>query len=515
MTIPGCGSFFSKVRWRSALFAVAFLAAPTPSLAAAWDHVYFPTALPENYPPGPWARTGFVGPGSSVSLAAGKLCLDFTGELSFVSWFRDSSMDPALDSVEMTVEWSQDVADAGFWALQVRGGDLSYTEQVQADGTVFRALIFNGVSVDLPGRGQHVWRIVKRTVTSELWRDGARIVTRGSRPVAAGSVALLIIGARTIIPFRGCTSYVSYAAGAFTPSELPSPAQGGGPSLEIRLSPDSVPPSKLDGVTLSNSAVIIHATDSQGNPAPNLEVTLSTEAVLISGGHDGPDHPGNRPAGFFTGGVCTGQSPCTCDQSNGDCVVAGPAGPQPPIYNAGKVGGKETIIAQLASAPSVSTSAILTVAVAPLQDFPALSNLFPFTQWKLTGQKTNFCGGSELSIHPSNHWIVPKIQNKMILAIQNFFIEQGGIQVGINDLSLQNGGIFDLCGKWKKPHTCHRTGASVDIDFLVGSAEADSFSQYMARAGARRVVEPKSLHYQFDSVESLNKTCEGIKIKRG
>jgi len=33
----------------------------------------------------------------------------------------------------------------------------------------------------------------------------------------------------------------------------------------------------------------------------------------------------------------------------------------------------------------------------------------------------------------------------------------------INDISLTNGGLFDVSGQWRPPHTTHRTGEDVDI----------------------------------------------------
>ncbi len=70
--------------------------------------------------------------------------------------------------------------------------------------------------------------------------------------------------------------------------------------------------------------------------------------------------------------------------------------------------------------------------------------------------------------------------------------------MGINDMSLISGGLFDVNHDWKPPHNLHRIGRSVDIDrcataggssILVNQALLD---QIMAANGGRRIVE-KSL----------------------
>ncbi|MGI0015222.1 MAG: hypothetical protein ACREBU_17545 [Nitrososphaera sp.] len=60
------------------------------------------------------------------------------------------------------------------------------------------------------------------------------------------------------------------------------------------------------------------------------------------------------------------------------------------------------------------------------------------------------------------------------MAISEFFdwtadtsADGGGGQalvLGINDMSLFDGGLFDICNTWQRGHTYHRIGASVDVD---------------------------------------------------
>ena len=90
------------------------------------------------------------------------------------------------------------------------------------------------------------------------------------------------------------------------------------------------------------------------------------------------------------------------------------------------------------------------------------------TYWNLTGT-TSDTGKN----HLSNHWCTKSMKDSLSAAIKDFhdFIrsdkgEGKDIKLGINDMSLELGGIFDLGGKWDLggSHTFHRVGCSVDVD---------------------------------------------------
>lgn len=269
-------------------------------------------------------------------------------------------------------------------------------------------------------------------------------------------------------------------------------------SLSVRLNPAQVEPSLLDAVTYSQTAVIVHAADAQGNPVANQTVNLTAQAVQASGGHDGPDHGGGRPAGTFAANTCT-------TNSNGDCIASGGGAP---AYTATVFGGQETITAtaKLADGTSVGASATLSVAVPLLQDF---SQTPSNGTWTLAGNPTTFRACPGKTFHPSSHWIGQDAEIRMLNAIFGYYMSTSQ-SVPLNDMSLQSGGLFDICGHWVKPHTCHRTGASVDVNLPLGSSAAKKLTHFMYLSGGRKVNEGHSLHFQFPSIESQNYICVGM-----
>ncbi len=85
-------------------------------------------------------------------------------------------------------------------------------------------------------------------------------------------------------------------------------------------------------------------------------------------------------------------------------------------------------------------------------------------------------------------------------------------------MSLESGGLFDICGDWqlttfinsrgkivRKGHACHRGGNSIDIDAGgLTKAQIQSLTKTMNQFGGQRAPEA-SIHYQFPGAE----TCFG------
>lgn len=151
--------------------------------------------------------------------------------------------------------------------------------------------------------------------------------------------------------------------------------------------------------------------------------------------------------------------------------------------------------------------------VAGLTNFAAITSDI----WRLTGNAGNTsyrrCRGTEIR-HPSNHYGTSYTLRQLQLAIRDFAewsgTEDGGgeyLILGINDMSLEYGGLFDICSTWIIGHTYHRSGASVDIDGraqIFSSREFVSLQPYQikkledimrARQGTRYPEEP--IHFGF------------------
>jgi hypothetical protein len=108
-----------------------------------------------------------------------------------------------------------------------------------------------------------------------------------------------------------------------------------------------------------------------------------------------------------------------------------------------------------------------------LVNFGSIQN----NMWRLTGSNgiTSYWRCVETQIqHSDNHYASDLLFENLQLAIVDFFRwsgssqENGGFGIylvlGVNDMSLVNGGLFDICGTWQQGHTYHRIGSSVDID---------------------------------------------------
>ena len=153
----------------------------------------------------------------------------------------------------------------------------------------------------------------------------------------------------------------------------------------------------------------------------------------------------SRPASA-TGVLRQGSAPvtgCTAaidGQGTGRCTVT---------YQPSEASGVETVVA---TAPDFNEArAMVRVAVPGLVDLGSVFTNF----FRLTGRVPGR--------HTDNHWgTLTTTDNVRRLALDFFAILDATL--GINDLSLLAGGLFDRDANWGTPHAWHRTGTSVDID---------------------------------------------------
>jgi len=74
--------------------------------------------------------------------------------------------------------------------------------------------------------------------------------------------------------------------------------------------------------------------------------------------------------------------------------------------------------------------------------------------------------------------------------------------LGVNDMSLVNGGLFDIDADWDTPHNLHRSGTSVDIDRsveLTGGQVAPTnllLLNLLARVLGLTKVPEATIHYE-------------------
>lgn len=184
----------------------------------------------------------------------------------------------------------------------------------------------------------------------------------------------------------------------------------------------------------------------------------------MTGGHahNNPLLPDSLQGKFYTQGV--GGNPITLTtDSTGRAVVDS--------FLASQIAGNYLVTAFLASDTTKKDTVRLTVRVPGLIDFAEIQSNF----WTVTGHTNppGGCPGVTTVQHPSSHFVTQKVSDSLQLGLLKFYIWSGSskgegqyIVLGINDMSLQSGGVFDICGDWNtvRKHTFHRVGLSVDID---------------------------------------------------
>lgn len=249
---------------------------------------------------------------------------------------------------------------------------------------------------------------------------------------------------------------------SISPGPTPTPSPSATPSYTLTLSLDhsEVYPSGVLGPygdvqedpLKSTARVFAKLTDNQGSGVAAKTIRYSSSAVELSGGHD---HSGNRPTGaFYSADGFTNSIQC----------ITGPDGTCSVDYLSSEVGGTERISASVLEFPSLAQTIDLTIQIPALGELPA-------------GDLYNLSGATDYHSFEHNHFGTAKTRDavsKMTLEFFNAF----GKKLGINDMSLPSGGLFDIEGNWQTPHLSHRRGASADIDRCVKLDEGEELGDY-------------------------------------
>ncbi|MBI4824627.1 MAG: putative metal-binding motif-containing protein, partial [Nitrospirae bacterium] len=239
--------------------------------------------------------------------------------------------------------------------------------------------------------------------------------------------------------------------------------------VEVKVSPSEVAPQK----TFGNTEADIVLTLKKPAPSDGCTVNLSVEPVDNSGGHL---HDGNRKA--HSGGLST------------DSVTITNIEPVKHVkYTSGEVSGTEKIIAELVGGSKEEFSIDVKV--------PYDLYSMPGGNYRLTGWTT---------FHQMNHYgTYYTVVNTRLIAED--FYRQSKATLGINDMSLEWGGLFDIGppqgSYWSPPHKSHRKGISVDIDRSAlgqnGWIEVDK--KYIGRKcfefGKGSLVKEATIHCEF------------------
>lgn len=189
-----------------------------------------------------------------------------------------------------------------------------------------------------------------------------------------------------------------------------------------------------------------------GNTTARIEISLQEEAssmcivdleayaVSYSGGHG--HHDALRPHGWITSQII---------------FNSGEKGPKIAEYISSEVAGIEEIEIRVQGTGEETVKRIEV-------KMPILGSMPESFYWRLTGLGTE---------HSDTHYgTAETLENTMAIALD--FYEQFSATLGINDMSLEWGGLFDINGNWIPPHRSHRRGMSVDIDRCARSSIPDN-----------------------------------------
>ena len=223
--------------------------------------------------------------------------------------------------------------------------------------------------------------------------------------------------------------------------------------LRIIVSTPTIPPldSPAGNFSIARTSIEVDAIDAHGNLIPqSFPIDMSVNYIPRSGGHE---HDGPRPVGQLL--VESSAQPLSyvhaMTNANGQLFAT---------YLSTIVGGQETVEAAISASPATSTSAVITVAIPWLVELQ--SSIAP-KLYNLTG---SFGQPGVTSMHSGNHYSTLTTQNE-IVTVAAEYLDITGYYLGINDMSLVYGGVFDITNNWNTPHLSHRIGHSTDISIPV------------------------------------------------
>ncbi|NNN04714.1 MAG: hypothetical protein HKL90_02320 [Elusimicrobia bacterium] len=192
-----------------------------------------------------------------------------------------------------------------------------------------------------------------------------------------------------------------------------------------------------------------------------------------------------------------------------------------PVYQASQFGGDVLFTATLLNASNAVSTATLTVAM------PNLSLLDDATYYDKTGGTCDHPGpnthglSENCSAPDDNHYVYSSPVDpsdptsnprQQLQRAAQAFLKATGTKMRFNDMSLPDGGGFDIFGQWdsdvdaasctRRGHCWHRLGKSVDVENL---SQLDKLKVAFQKAGNRWTYVPEGKtvypHFQWDGKE--------------
>jgi hypothetical protein len=246
---------------------------------------------------------------------------------------------------------------------------------------------------------------------------------------------------------------------------------------------------------------VIQLTHPNGSPFANHSVMIQTCFVAKSGGHghkfSGDTIMASDLQGRFWAQGKNNHNPLSglISDANGRITVDS--------LRASPFSGTFSVLAILESDSTISDSILLDVCV------DSLVALGQGSYWNLTGTTSD--SGSN---HLSNHWSHQKVKDTLEMVLKKVYDwarSSDGLGktviLGVNDMSLGWGGVFDIGGEWAQDyHSLHRVGLSVDIDGAGVLRDStgnltklgEKLEAILTEKHAPRVKEKQSIHFEFN-----------------
>ena len=250
----------------------------------------------------------------------------------------------------------------------------------------------------------------------------------------------------------------------------------------------------------------IQLLNASNQPVKDEEIVVRTTFEKESGGHSHQNGEKalnqNMQGTFYSGGKGSNPFPQNNDHlktdQNGIVVIDSMV--------ASEASGKYLITAMMRTDTTVCDTVRLTVRV------PGLVEFGTGAYWRPTGNTS-----PDGQNHPSNHWCHPKMKDSLTAALKVFYkwtaSRDGGgtgFVLGVNDMSLEWGGVFDVKGRWATEfHVFHRVGLSVDVDTSKANLKTTKEGtrilthrgeqlKTIMKAYGGEIYNEKALHFGFD-----------------
>lgn len=206
-----------------------------------------------------------------------------------------------------------------------------------------------------------------------------------------------------------------------------------------------------------------------GERIPNCNITVKVKAVPRSGAHN--HAAGARPAGSVS--PASGSS--------------GASGLFKFSYTSPEVSGRIEITV-IGSKPGYTFSPGVGQFAVEIKGLTIVP--LPSADYNLVGSTPT---------HPSNHFVVPGFHVKLVALARQYKDQFPGSRLNFNDMSLPQGGLFDIKTPWTIPHKEHRIGYNEDLRLVPAAQRAKL--ELMIKSLGLGILKEEALnhwHLRFD-----------------